>query len=230
MANWQQISDFNCIVENSGDTKNCVVLFHGYGADAGDLNPLSQYLDPEGKCNWIFPEGPLETIIAPGMKGRAWFEIDTKSLEEAMRAGSYRKLSSSRPDGLDNLTEMGLEFLKSLQAQYDNVIIGGFSQGSMLATEILLQANKKPDGLIVLSGTLLDKENTCRKAKDLSGIPLFQSHGHTDALLDPKEAVNLFQVLKEGGMEGKLYQFKGGHEIPVPILIELKKFIDVHSV
>lgn len=225
MANWQEIAGWDCIVENSRQTKNCVVLFHGYGADASDLHPLADYLNTNEETTWIFPQGPIEIIIASGMKGRAWFQIDIQAMEQAMMRGEYRDLTKIRPQGIDIIVESGLEFLEHLQNTYEKVIIGGFSQGSMLATELTLRAKKKPTGLILLSGALLDEKNWKSWAKDLNGSFLFQSHGDKDALLDPRQAILLFQILKGAGMSGKMYQFKGGHEIPPQILAELRNFI-----
>lgn len=226
MANWQEIGAWDCIVEASNKTKNCVVLFHGYGADASDLHPLADFLNSNEETTWIFPQGPMEIIVAPGMKGRAWFQIDIQSMEQAMMRGQYRDLTQARPEGMDLVVDQGLEFLEQLQNTYERVIIGGFSQGSMLATELTLRAKKKPNSLIILSGALLDAKNWKNWAKDLNGISLFQSHGDKDALLDPKQAILLFQMLKAAGMSGKMYQFKGGHEIPPQILAELRKFLN----
>ncbi len=228
MANWQQLSGFDCIVDDSNDSDTCIVLYHGYGADAGDLHPLKDYLDSESKFHWVFPQGVQEVILAPGMTGRAWFDIDVQAMEKAMVTGSYRDLASTRPKNLDQIAELSADFLTDLQAKYKKIIIGGFSQGAMLSTETLLTAKKKPQGLIVLSGTMLSEENWRSWAGGVEGIPLFQSHGHTDALLDPKQALKLYQFLKESGMDAKLCQFNGGHEIPLEVLGELRNFLKKH--
>ncbi|MCB0356168.1 MAG: serine esterase [Bdellovibrionales bacterium] len=227
MANWQDIAGIDCIVSEAAKPTNCVVLFHGYGADATDLAPLESFLDPgSNDTTWIFPQGPMEIIIGPGMTGRAWFEIDMQALEQAMVRGEYRDLTTAEPPGLEAVAEMAVEMLASLQQTFKNVIIGGFSQGAMLATEITLRAPVKPKALIVLSGALLQKVQWLEWAKvGLTDVPLFQSHGDNDALLDPKQAVQLFQLLKQAGMRGKMYQFKGGHEIPPAILAQLRSFL-----
>ena len=228
MANWQNIAGIDCIVKAAEQPTNCVVLFHGYGADANDLAPLESFLDQSENTTWVFPQGPMEVIVGPGMTGRAWFDIDIQALESAMMKGEYRDLTKARPQGLDSISDQAIEFLGNLQSLYDKVIVGGFSQGSMLATEMTLRADKKPEALVVLSGALLNEEQWKKWTGDLNGIPLFQSHGESDALLDPRQAVRLFQLLKEAGMQGKMYQFKGGHEIPPPILVQLRSFLAKH--
>ncbi|MCB0351693.1 MAG: hypothetical protein KDD38_10955, partial [Bdellovibrionales bacterium] len=59
----------------------CVVLFHGYGADASDLVPIYEVMGLSKDVTWVFPEAPMEVIIAPGFYGKAWFQIDNKRLE-----------------------------------------------------------------------------------------------------------------------------------------------------
>ena len=227
MAHWQSIAGIDCITNIVDDSETCVVLFHGYGADANDLAPLEGFLDREQKASWIFPQGPMEVIIGPHMTGRAWFDIDIQALEQAMMRGEYRDLTQAQPPGLDAMSEQGEEFLRQLQKNHSNVIIGGFSQGAMLATAITLRAEKKPEALVVLSGALVNESQwkIWAQMENLQGIPLFQSHGENDALLDPKQAVQLFQLLKKAEMKGRRYQFKGGHEIPPTILTQLNEFL-----
>ena len=38
------------------------ILFHGYGADAHDLLPFSQILDPSRRATWLFPNRILKFI------------------------------------------------------------------------------------------------------------------------------------------------------------------------
>ena len=226
MANWETIGDFDCIVENSNNNNVAIVLFHGFGADADDLHPLCNFLDREEKASWYFPQGILEVILAPGVKGRAWFDIDMKSIEEAMLKGTYRDLTVIRPPNMDHVVELGLDFLSLLQKKYKKVVIGGFSQGSMLAVELFLRAVKKPQGLVVLSGALVDEKTIDKHLNHIKGLPLFISHGSNDAILDPRQAEKLYHKLKQAGMVSKFVQFKGGHEIPPLVLAELVKFLD----
>lgn len=74
-----------------------VILFHGYGADAGDLLPLAEMMGLDKSITWVFPDAPMEVIIAPGFTGRAWFQIDNKRLEAALQNGEPADLSQTTP-------------------------------------------------------------------------------------------------------------------------------------
>jgi phospholipase/carboxylesterase len=104
-------------------------------------------------------------------------------------------------------------------------ILGGFSQGAMMATELTLTSPTPPAGLIILSGTLVDKDRWALLAAKRPGIPFIQTHGKSDPLLDVYEAARLTQLLQSSKMPGQLHTFEGGHEIPPHLIPLLKEFI-----
>jgi len=55
-----------------------IILFHGFGAGAMDLVPLSGVYKQRPRPTWLFPNGPLEIPIMPGYNGRAWFPVDSR--------------------------------------------------------------------------------------------------------------------------------------------------------
>ncbi len=121
-----------------------IVLFHGYGASAFDLYPLHEVLTTEQKFNWVFPNGHLSIPIMPGYFGRAWFPIDIIALQEAMQRGDFRDLADKEPDGLDVARQSALLMLDALNIPFNQIIIGGFSQGAMLACDLSLRSEKAP--------------------------------------------------------------------------------------
>ena len=133
----------------------CIVLFHGYGADCYDLTPLCRELKAPKGSSWYFPNGPIQVPIGPGFMGRAWFHIDMAALEQAMRMGKHRDLSKIQPSGLDKSKLAAHEFLTTLGREPGDIIIGGFSQGAMLATEIALSSTTNYRGLVILSGSVI---------------------------------------------------------------------------
>ncbi|TGK20763.1 esterase [Leptospira fluminis] len=202
-----------------------VILFHGYGANAYDLLPLYSYLDvPEG-TNFLFPNGILEIPIMPGYYGRAWFPIDMEALQRAMVAGGTRDLSDRSPDGLIEARTKVEEMIERLGVPMDRIVLGGFSQGAMLATELFLCSEKKPKGLLILSGTLLDKDRWSGLAATTPGFSFFQSHGRNDPVLGYPAAKRLETLLKEAGWKGDLLAFPGGHEIPEVVLLGMNRYL-----
>lgn len=138
--------------------------------------------------------------------GRAWFHIDGEALE--------RDYSALRPDGMDEARRAALDFISALDLPWGNLVLGGFSQGAMLATELALGAPEAPRGLMILSGSLVDERQWAKLAARRRGLPFFQSHGSADPILSFRLALRLEALLRGAGLEGKLLRFEGGHSIP----------------
>ena len=223
--NREQIGPLDCLVIPNSP-KTCVVLFHGYGADASDLAPLASALG--GDFTWIFPNG-VNSLSPHFPTGRAWFEIDTESLERHLAAGTHRDLSIFRPTDIESTYKKGRAFLDELESQYDQIILGGFSQGAMFSTELTLRAPQKPKALIILSGSLLSRKHWAQWAPSCKGLPFFQSHGDQDPLLSFHQAENLFEMLTETEWVGEFHSFSGQHEIPPGIIVALRSFLKSFS-
>ncbi len=242
------------VLELRGDPSGpIVILFHGYGASAHDLSPLHREIgeigeieplsrttleDVQGrdkqlsKINWYFPNGFVKVPIAPNMYGRAWFPIDLAALENALREGRHRDVASSSPEGLEEAQGKASEMIFQIMEEHGEesrkkLIIGGFSQGAMLSTQICLQLEEKYfQNLLVLSGTLLAREEWTKLAQKKSQLSFFQSHGENDPILPFCLAEELHSILSLGdGSQGKFVSFMGGHEIPYSVLQALREFL-----
>ena len=126
----------------------------------------------------------------------------------------------SLPD-LDLIVDQSYQAFKSLP----NLIIGGFSQGAMLAINLIMKTDLDVKALIVLSGAVLDKERW-HQHKIREGLPFFQSHGRSDTLLKYLAGQRLEATLIGHGLKGQLFGFDGGHEISQDVLTRLQKFLD----
>lgn len=214
------------VLEVKGQPKKPVlVMFHGYGADAYDLSPLVNEVKGPSGWSWYFPNGPLEVPVGPGFSGRAWFPIDMEALERAMRMGQHRDMSQSKPAGLDKVKVMAHEFLTALGRDPADIVLGGFSQGAMLATDICLSSTSRYRGLVILSGSMINQPTWKSLATLHKGMPYFQSHGRTDAILSPDIAGKLNDMLTQAGWEGQFHLFSGGHEIPPAVTRMLGSFL-----
>jgi phospholipase/carboxylesterase len=81
-------------------------------------------------------------------------------------------------------------------------------------------------GAILYSATLVNEEEWREKAKKKS-FAFIQSHGKNDTILPYELAENLFDMLVESGWKGDFNPFSGGHEIPMKIISETSKFINL---
>ena len=117
------------------------------------------------------------------------------------------------------------EFIKSLSLSSSRLVLMGFSQGAMLATDLALRMPEKIAALVVLSGALLNKSLWKDKAATKTGLPFFQSHGDSDPLLSPEYAKDLEKLFLEAGFKGQLHTFRGGHEVPQEVIHKLSVFL-----
>jgi phospholipase/carboxylesterase len=118
---------------------------------------------------------------------------------------------------LDNL-KVEISHLKS---NYNKIIMGGFSQGSMVALELFLTSNHLFDGLFLLSSALLDYSFS---SLHKSNCPIFQSHGVQDQVLKISLGRQLHNKLTPKS-KVEYMEFQGGHEIPPSVLEALYIYI-----
>lgn len=203
-----------------------VVLCHGFGAPGTDLVPFGPELlehSPElaERVQFLFPEAPLDLadIGMPG--GRAWWHLNMWKLQNAVATGEFRDLREEQPEGLEfarrRLMALIAEWSERSGVPVSRFVLGGFSQGSMLATDVTLYLDENPAGLIVLSGTLLNEAVWRRLAARRAGLPILQSHGTDDPILPFQAAEWLRDMLSEAGATVEFVRFRGGHGIPMEV-------------
>ena len=195
------------------------VLMHGFGAQGDDLVPLAGELDAPVRL--VFPEAPLEL---GGLYGdaRAWWLLDLALLEDELRRGVPRDRRAEIPDGLTEARDRVLGLLDELAARFaiapDRLVLGGFSQGAMLALDVALHRAAPPAGLILMSGTLIAEPEWQPRMAQLAGVPVMISHGQHDVLLPFHVAESLRDRLVAAGAAVDWHEFPGGHEIPRAVL------------
>ncbi|MFZ3228639.1 MAG: serine esterase [Pseudobdellovibrio sp.] len=194
-----------------------VVLFHGFGADATDLASLKDHFHFQKPCNWLFPNGPLSVPIGPGFTGRAWWSIRLSDLTNDW--------TNSRPDGMEQAVNTIFKMISSMKFQWKDLILGGFSQGAMIATEVFLKAPETPAGLICMSGTLLSETTWSELAPNRKGSTVFMSHGEMDQVLPHKGSIALQKFFEKNEIKTQFASFRGAHEIPVSVLNKMDSYI-----
>jgi phospholipase/carboxylesterase len=203
-----------------------VVLFHGYGADMTDLASLSMEIEAEapGRRVWLFPNGHHEVDLGGHFTGRAWFPLRLAELE-----AQGVDFTQATPPGLERARDLAFKAVdlvrEELGLTWSQVVLGGFSQGSMLALELTLVTPEPPRALVILSGSLVDEPRLRRELPRRKALRFFQSHGLRDGILNYELAEGLERVLRESGLDGQLLAFRGAHEIPRDVLASLAQFL-----
>jgi phospholipase/carboxylesterase len=204
----------------------CVILCHGYGAGGDDLVPLAgelRRLNPQlgERVLFVFPQGPLSMEEVPG--GRAWWPIDLAALQLAGERGELRQLRQECPPRLPQARKEVMGLIEKLQEEtglsLSRFILGGFSQGSMLATDVALRLDESIGGLLIYSGTLLVEPEWRELASHRRGLRVLQSHGTSDTLLPFEAATWLRDLLESAGAQVQFLPFPGMHTIPAEAVV-----------
>ena len=122
-----------------------------------------------------------------------------------------------------------LELLSVLERDFgalpEQTVIGGFSQGAMLATDTVLRSTRPFGALAILSGSLISHDEWLPLMGARRGLPVLQSHGRTDPVLPFELAERLCSELVAAGLPVEFVAFNGGHGIPGGVLEGLTRLV-----
>lgn len=214
-----------------GGTGPMLVLMHGYGAPGDDLVPLARQLAVDSSVRFCFPAAPhlLELGMPAEASGRAWWQIDMVELQRAVMLGDYETLTTRVPEGLTEARTALQGLLAALERDHgvtpERLVLGGFSQGAMLATDVTLHAERAPAALVILSGSLIARNEWLPRMKARAGLRVLQSHGRADPVLSYELAEKLRDELTQAGLQVAFVAFNGGHGIPNGVIVELSKLL-----
>jgi phospholipase/carboxylesterase len=216
-----------------GGNGPAILRCHGFGAPGNDLVSLARVVDVGRDVRWFFPEAPLEVDVGPGVSGRAWWDIGMEQLMTHLMRGDIdaaMKRLDEIPPGLEPAKQALSSTIEVLAKEHgvtrDRLIIGGFSQGAMLATEMFVSSPEPFAGLVVLSGTRLGgdmwKAGLSRHGAHLHALV---THGRRDPLLPFGRAEVLRDMMKQAGADVTWVAHGGAHEIPAVCLDALGTFV-----
>lgn len=212
-----------------GGNGPAVVLLHGFGAPGDDLVSLWQDMDAPHGTRFVFPAAPLTVMSMEAFESRAWWMIDLERRVREFAEGKAATVSKEVPYGLKEARELVIAMLDDLERRRDTApkrtVLGGFSQGAMLALDVALRTDRPLAGLALLSGTLIARDEWMPLMPKRKGLRVLQSHGSQDPLLPYFLAEQLRDHLKESGVAVEWVPFRGGHEIPEIVVGNLGTFL-----
>jgi phospholipase/carboxylesterase len=202
------------VAPRSGETKQLVVLLHGYGSDGNDLIALAPYwqeLLPDAM--FVAPNAPNACDINPA--GFQWFPLDLD-----------REIS--RLTGNDIAGPVIAGFLNDLWQDTglgpEDTLLVGFSQGAMMALDVGVRLEKPLMGIVAFSGGIVAPEQLGTIVQ--SKPPICLVHGAEDDVVPVGMSVVGCEALKKEGVAASLHISAGaGHTIAQDGLAAASTFI-----
>lgn len=189
------------------------IILHGYSSNKeATLKIFASLLDVLPNTAFISAESPYDCEIGQGFQ---WFSIEGDL--EATR-NEARRSSAILDDFID-------EQLKKYNLNDSQLMIGGFSQGSVMALYNGLRRKHEPLCLVLFSCLLLDSNTSLKQ--ELSCRPkTFLANGDSDAYIPKDFYVKTKEILEQNGvpLESHLIENKD-HYINQDCIKLCRKFI-----
>ncbi len=186
------------------------MLFHGRATDENDLFGLLDALDPERRLLGATARGPL--TLPPG--GFHWYVVRQVGFPDPDTFHATYALAGGWLDGL--LAEHGIA--------PERAILGGFSQGAVMAHALGLGADRpRPAGVIALSGFIPQVERF--DLGDPAGLPVAIGHGVLDQVIGVEFGRQARDLLAEAGADVTYRESPIGHSVDPAFLGELRDWV-----
>ena len=194
------------------EPEGALVLLHGRGTDEHDLVPLLDMLDPERRLLGATARGPLS--LPPG--GAHWYVVQRVGYPDRETFHStYRQLAG----WLD-------ELLAEHGVPHERTVLGGFSQGSVMAYALGLGAGRpRPAGIMALSGFLPEVEGFSLDLDQAAGLPVAIGHGTHDPVIPVEFGREARDRLLRAGADVTYRESPMAHTIDPGFLRELPAWV-----
>jgi phospholipase/carboxylesterase len=212
-------------ITRGGEGPPTLLLLHGYGATAAQWEPFTHTIAVPPRARFVFPVAPEVTVPPDGpIGGRAWWRL---ALEEHIPPGrKLPDLSTTHPTGMDVSVAAVRPLLRDLERSPGGpLVLGGFSQGAMVAAGLAFTGDEPLAALVLLSVTPVDEASWRRAAARRRGLRVFISHGRADATLPFAAAERLARELSAAGLAVTWVPFDGGHAVPTEVVTALNAFL-----
>jgi phospholipase/carboxylesterase len=192
----------------AAEPEGALVLLHGRGADEHDLFPVLDLLDPERRLLGIAPRGPL--TLPPG--GAHWYRLGG--------------IPTPDPETFHPTFAQLAALLDGLPVPIDRVVLGGFSQGSVMSYALGLgKGRPRPAAIIALSGFVPRVPGFSLDLDDLGGYPVAIAHGSYDPVIPARFGHEARDLLTAAGADVLYRETPTTHTIDSAIIPELAAFV-----
>ncbi len=142
-----------------------VMLLHGYGSNERDLPGIAEYLGVDA------PVVSLRAPIDMGGGANAWFPIDESLNFDAQP--------------IEDSTAILWQWIDANVAPQTSLIVVGFSQGGLMASQLLRTRPERVKDTVILSGFVLGNEQPADARLAAERPAVFWGRGTVDAVIPP---------------------------------------------
>ena len=190
--------------ENSAETKNAIILLHGYGGDGNDISMLT--------LNWkrhlphtvfLCPNGHEPCPINP--MGFQWFDLTKDDPLYILEQSKKAEVKLNR-------------FIEEVKNEYGlenkDICLSGFSQGCMMSINLGFTAKNEFNCVVGFSGKIIDKENLKIRKKNSTNVLLI--HGDADEIVSPSHLLEAKDFFIRNSVNIETHLIKNcGHNISI---------------
>jgi phospholipase/carboxylesterase len=193
-----------------------ILALHGWGASAQDLLGLAPYLHG-GEALVICPQGPVAFEIQQGYYGYGWFPIRPGRPPEPAEFAQGAAL----------LRDFLADMLRRYPVNPRKLVVLGFSQGGVMAYDLVLRDPERFAGLVALSSWLPQElVASLRRRPELAQLPVFVAHGSEDPMLPVAMGQASRDSLIALGVPATYREYPMGHEVRPELLRDVVEWLD----
>ena len=186
-----------------------LVLFHGRATDERDLQPVVDALDPDGRLVGLTPRGPF--TMPPG--GFHWY-------------GPVVRVGYPNKETFEQSFRMLSDWLDQTVPALDRAVLGGFSQGAVMAYAMGLGAGRpSPAGILAMSGFLPLVDGFELDLASRRGLPVAIAHGTQDPVIGVQFGRAARERLSAAGLDLLYRESPVGHGVDPRGIDELRAWL-----
>ncbi len=191
-----------------------LVMMHGLTGTAELIRPLAESLLPS-KMNLVLPEAK----IRHPKRGFAWWLRDAPP-SEPLDESSLIQVNESVEIIVNHILD---------KSPVGPLIIGGFSQGAAMATEVFMNPKimNRVIGLVLIAGKTVRPKKLFSKLS-LNPVPVVWMHGENDHIVSIEQAHELLEILEDSQCPILKLHHQKGHMVNLKQKPEIINWI--HSI
>ncbi len=192
-----------------------LIMLHGYGSNETDLFDISKSIDER----YIVFSLRAPYVLKDG--GFSWYDL--QFLPQQQFTYNYKEAKESRKKILSFISNA----CKAYNVDSSQVILMGYSQGTIMAYDVALSAPTKIKGVVALSGLLLEETKAIKTdwTKAIN-VKFFIAHGYSDNVIKIAEADKVNTFLKSKKVIDVTYKnYEMPHAIMGNELNDIKKWL-----